>query len=291
VPETASEALAYFGVAFAFGFGAIVGSFLNVVAHRLPLELSVVRPGSRCPACRIPVRAVDNVPVLSWIVLGGRCRGCKGRISARYALVELFSALLAGWAFHVLVAEPEVATALSAWARWGVVVVVTSALLAASLIDLDHRILPDAITKRGMWAGPAVCAFVPDVVLGHGGAPGWVPAAWPAPVQAAAVSIAGIAVGAGSIWALGVLGTRVFKKEAMGFGDVKFLGLIGGFVGPAGALLALVVAAFAGAVGGLVRWRMTGDRYIPFGPFLAIGGYIELLYGRAPLDWYIQALS
>jgi len=278
-------------LAFAFGLGAIVGSFVNVVAHRLPLGLSVVRPGSRCPACRTPVRAIDNVPVVSWLVLGGRCRGCKGRISIRYALVELFSALLAAWAFHVLVGDPGSVAAFRPWARWGVVLLVTSALLAASLIDLDHRILPDAITKRGMWAAPALCAFVPDVILGRHGAPVWLPATWPAPVQAAAVSIVGIAVGAGSIWALGAIGTRVFKKEAMGFGDVKFLGLIGGFVGPGGALMALVLAAFAGAVGGIVRWRMTGDRYIPFGPFLALGGYVELLYGRAPLDWYVRTLT
>jgi leader peptidase (prepilin peptidase)/N-methyltransferase len=111
------------------------------------------------------------------------------------------------------------------------------------------------------------------------------------PLQAALVSAAGVAVGAGVIWALGVVGTRVFKKEAMGFGDVKFLGLIGGFVGPVGALLALLAAAIVGAVAGLIRIVLTGDRYIPFGPFLAIGGYVELLYGSAALDWYLDTLS
>ncbi len=290
MPDAAEQAVGEIGLVFALGIGAIVGSFLNVVAHRLPLGLSVVRPGSRCPACRTPVRAVDNVPVLSWLALRGRCRGCQGRISPRYAIVEILSALLAGWAFHVLVAQPELAGEFTAWAHWGVVLVVTSALLAASLIDLDHRILPNEITKRGMRAAPVICAFVPHVIIGHGGAPAWVPGAWPAPVQAAVVSIAGIAVGAGSIWGLGVIGTRVFKKEAMGFGDVKFLGLIGGFVGPAGALLTLVIAAFVGAVGGVGRLVLTGDRYIPFGPFLAVGAYIELLYARAPLDWYVAVM-
>lgn len=290
--EGAVALLGPIGLVFAFCLGAIVGSFLNVVAHRLPLELSLVRPGSRCPACRTPVRAIDNIPILSWFLLGGRCRGCKGGISPRYAVVELLSGLLAAGAFLVLVRQPDLLTAWTAWARWGVVLVVTSALLAASLIDLDHRILPDAITKPGMWAGPVACAFVPELVLGSARvAPGWVPAGLPVPVQAALVSAVGVAVGAGVIWGLGVVGTRVFKKEAMGFGDVKFLGLIGGFVGPVGALLALVVAAVVGAAVGLVRVLLTGDRYIPFGPFLAIGGYVELLYGRAALDWYLETVS
>ena len=292
MPEAALLASARLGLALAFGLGAILGSFLNVVAHRLPLELSVVRPGSRCPACRTPVRPIDNVPILSWLLLAGRCRGCHGRISVRYALVELLSGLLAVGAFLVLVAEPGRVADGHAWARWAVVLAVTSALLAASLIDLDHRILPDEITKPGMWAGPAVCAFVPELVLGPArAAPSWLPGGLPTAVQAASVSAVGVAVGAGVIWGLGVVGTRLFKKEAMGFGDVKFLGFIGGFVGPVGALLALVLAAFVGAVAGLVRWLATRDRYIPFGPFLAVGGYVELLYGRTALDWYLDTLS
>jgi leader peptidase (prepilin peptidase)/N-methyltransferase len=291
MPDSTIGPLGLSGLVFACALGAIVGSFLNVVAHRLPLELSVVRPGSRCPTCRTPVRAVDNVPVLSWLWLGGRCRGCKGRISARYALVELLSGLLAAAAFHVLVRDPGLVVDPLAWARWAVVLAVTSALLAASLIDLDHRILPDQITKPGMWAGPVACAFVPELVLGASrSAPSWVPGGLPVPLQAALVSAVGVAVGAGTIWGLGVVGTRVFKKEAMGFGDVKFLGLIGGFVGPLGALIALLVAAVVGAAAGLVRLLLTGDRYIPFGPFLAIGGYVELLYGSAALDWYLDSL-
>lgn len=292
MPDAMSAPLGELGLVFAFALGAILGSFLNVVAHRLPLDLSVVKPGSRCPACRTPVRAVDNIPVLSWLLLVGRCRGCKGRISSRYALVELLSGLLAATAFFVLVVRPGLAADGHAWARWSVVLIVTSALLSASLIDIDHRILPDQITKPGMWAGPVFCAFVPEVIFGASRrAPSWVPEQLPLPVQAALVSAVGVAVGAGVIWGLGVVGTRVFKKEAMGFGDVKFLGLIGGFVGPVGALLALVVAAMVGACAGLIRLLMTGDRYIPFGPFLAIGGYIELLYGRAALDWYLDTLA
>ncbi len=292
MPDPALEALRPVAAAGAFAFGAIVGSFLNVVAHRLPLGISLVRPRSRCPACRTPVRAVDNLPVLSWVLLGGRCRGCKGRISPRYAVVELLSGLLALGAWHVLVSAPGMLLEPRAWLHLAVVFVVTSALLAASLIDLDLFVLPDEITIPGMWAGPACAAVVPELVLGAARRPlPWLPAALPLPLQAALVSGLGVAVGAGVIWGLGAVGTRVFGKEAMGFGDVKFLGMIGGFVGPAAVLLALVVAAFLGAVVGLVQRVRKGSREIPFGPYLAVGGYVEMLFGLAALDWYLERVA
>lgn len=280
----------------AFLLGANVGSFLNVVAHRLPLGLSVVRPRSRCPACLTPIRATDNVPVLSWTLLGGRCRGCKGRISPRYALVEVFTGVLALHVVGTLLLAPHGALERgAAWAHAGVAFVLVAALLAASLIDLDHRILPDEITIPGMWAAPVAAAFVPSLVLGARlQVPGWVPdpvaSSWPLPLVAAIVSGAGIAAGAGVVWSLGAIGSRVLGKDAMGFGDVKFLGMIGGFVGPGMAILALVLAAFVGAIAGIVRLAATGDRYIPFGPFLAIGGHVTLLHGDALLGWYLGAL-
>ena len=271
--------------------GLNVGSFLNVVAHRLPLELSVVRPRSRCPGCLTPIGALDNIPVLSWVLLGGRCRGCKGRISGRYAAVELLTGALFAWTVWALVIAPERAGEGAAWAHAGVIVVAASALVAASLIDLDHRILPDEITISGMWAGPALAALVPELVLGRTlESPQWVPEAWPLPLRAALVSGVGVAVGAGVIWGIGALGSRVLGKEAMGFGDVKLLGAIGGFVGPLGALLALVLAAFVGAVVGLLRLAATGDRYIPFGPFLAVGALVSMLHGADLIAWYLAAV-
>jgi leader peptidase (prepilin peptidase)/N-methyltransferase len=280
-------------LAFAFLFGANVGSFLNVVAHRVPLGLSVVRPRSRCPACRTPVRAIDNVPIVSWLLLRGRCRGCKGAISVRYPFVEALVGLLAAYAVHAIVlgsgrpfAEPE------PWIHAAAVFAVTAAMTAAALIDVDHRILPDAITIPGMWAAPVLAALVPELTLGAAReVPSWLPASCPVRAAAAVVSVLGIATGAGVIWALGAVGSRVFGKEAMGFGDVKYLGMIGGAVGPAGAVLALVVAAFAGSVAGLVRVVLTRDRYIPFGPFLAIGGYFALVHGREFVAWYVARIS
>jgi leader peptidase (prepilin peptidase) / N-methyltransferase len=278
----------------AFVFGANVGSFLNVVAHRVPLGLSVVRPRSRCPSCRTPVRAIDNIPIVSWLLLRGRCRGCKGAISARYAVVEALVGALAAYAVHVIVfGRPGAAETPAAWAHAGAVFLVTATMTAAALIDVDHRILPDAITIPGMWLAPVLAALVPELTLGdHPAAPSWLPFSWPADgpmlrLAAALVSGVGIAVGAGVVWALGAAGSRVFGKEAMGFGDVKYLGMIGGCVGPAGALLTLVAAAFVGSVAGLLRVALTRDRYIPFGPFLAVGGYFALVHGRSFLAWYL----
>lgn len=293
MPSTTAETAARVGCAFAFLFGANVGSFLNVVAHRVPIGLSVVRPRSRCPACRTPVRAIDNVPILSWLLLRARCRGCKGWISPRYPAVEALFGLLAAHAVHVIALRgglppQDPAVFLHAAA----VVAVSAAIVAAALIDMDHRILPDAITIPGMAAMPLLAALVPELTLGPGRTIPWpIPAEIPPRVAAALVSGAGIATGAFVVWSLGALGSRVFGKEAMGFGDVKYLGLIGGAVGPVGALLTLVVAAFAGSVAGLVRVALTRDRYIPFGPFLAIGGYFAMVHGREFVAWYLRRLE
>lgn len=288
-----AETAARIVLVMAFLFGANVGSFLNVVAHRVPLGLSVVRPRSRCPACRTPVRAVDNVPIFSWLLLRGRCRGCKGAISIRYPAVEALTGAIAAYTVLVLVLRSGApAGDPSPWIHAGVVFVVTAALLAAALIDIDHQILPDAITIPGMWVAPVLAALLPELVLGpEAVVPSWLPESLPVRVAAAAVSVAGIAAGAGTIWALGEVGSRAFGKEAMGFGDVKYLGMIGGIAGPAGALLALVAAAFVGSVAGLIRVAVTRDRYIPFGPFLAVGGWFAFLHGRAFIDWYLATVA
>jgi leader peptidase (prepilin peptidase)/N-methyltransferase len=281
-------------LAFAFALGANVGSFLNVVAHRVPLGLSVVRPRSRCPVCRTPVRAVDNIPIVSWTLLRGRCRGCKGRIGVRYAAVEFLTGALAAYTVYALVLQSAAPpTDLRPWFHALAVFAVTGAMLAASLIDIDHRILPDAITIPGMWAAPVLAALVPELTLGPDRAvPPWLPHAVRNPHAAAlVVSVLGVAVGAGVIWALGFVGTKAFGKEAMGFGDVKFLGMIGGCVGPAGALLSLVAAALVGSIAGGVRLLATRDRYIPFGPFLAVGGWFAMVHGRAFIDWYLARFA
>jgi leader peptidase (prepilin peptidase)/N-methyltransferase len=179
----------------------------------------------------------------------------------------------------------------SPWVHAAAIFAVTAAMTAAALIDVDHRILPDAITIPGMWVAPVLCALAPELTLGPGReVPAWL-GACPTRLAAAVISLLGIAMGAGLVWGLGAVGTKVFRKQAMGFGDVKYLGMIGGVVGPAGAVLALVVAAFVGSVAGLIRVLLTRDRYIPFGPFLAVGGLFALLHGREFVAWYLERFA
>lgn len=288
-PRTLTATL--FGTVFAFLWGANCGSFVNVVAHRLPLRLSVVRPRSRCPGCRTRIRAVDNVPILSWLLLGARCRGCKARISWRYPGVEALAGLLALGVFHAFVLGPDRLLEPRAWLAAGVIFVFVAALLAASLIDLDHYLLPDAITFKGMWFGPAAVAVFPEILFGRPAVvPHWVPEGLPLPLQAAVVSVAGIGVGAGVIWVIGRVGTLIFRKEAMGFGDVKFLGMIGAFTGPVGVLVTLFIASLVGAGVGGVQRQLFNVRKVPFGPYLALGAYVQILWGAQLLDWYVGSV-
>lgn len=283
-------------------FGLIVGSFLNVAIHRLPLEDERVwRPlRSRCPSCRRELSSLDNIPVLSWLVLRGRCRTCRWPIPVRYPLVELLNAGL--WALVGALA-PSLAVGI-VWA------VVLSALVVASGVDFDLFEIPDEISIGGMLLAPLVSLALPEL---H--AATWVArelSNGPEVDRLGALlgSLAGLAVGGGSLIAIGWLGKLVFKRDAMGFGDVKLLAAGGGFVGPGAALLALflgsVVASLAGA-GNVARFlwlsrararrrgarrpflrslasaRIAG-RYLPFGPYLGIGIGIVLVAWKDVLE-------
>jgi leader peptidase (prepilin peptidase)/N-methyltransferase len=290
-------------------FGLVVGSFLNVVVHRLPLEgESVLRPlRSRCPNCRHELSAWENVPVLSWLLLRGRCRTCRWPIPLRYPLVELLNAALWGTA-AALAPSGEVALVL-------VQAVVLSGLVVASAVDFDRFEIPDEISIGGIVLAPICAALVPEL---H--ARTWVAlrlseSAGVDRVGAALGALAGIAVGAGSLYAIGWLGKKLFKRDAMGLGDVKLLAAGGGFVGPGGALLALflgsVVASLVGVANlarffclsrGRVRARRTSKplgrslasariagRYLPFGPYLGLGIGIVLL-GWKDVAWLVSEL-
>ncbi len=276
-------------------FGLVVGSFLNVVVHRLPLAgESVLRPlRSRCPNCRRELGALENIPVLSWLVLRGRCRTCRWPIPLRYPAVELTNACL--WALAgALATDPVIA---------GIHAVVLSGLVVASAVDFDRFEIPDEVSIGGMVLAP-VCSFlVPalhqDTWLAHKFSQG----AEVDRIGAAMGSLAGLAVGGGSLLFIGWLGKKLFRRDAMGLGDVKLLAAGGGFAGPGAALLALflgsMVASVVGA-GNLLRYfclsrarvrarrtskplgrslasaRIAG-RYLPFGPYLGIGIGIVLL--------------
>lgn len=242
-------------VALAFLFGLVVGSFLNVVAHRLPRGESLVHPRSRCPRCGTPVKAYDNVPVLSWLVLRGRCRHCGEPISARYPLVELATGLL--FAAVVLAKDDAVDIALG--------LLLVTALVPIVLIDLERRLIPNAITLPAAVAGVAAI-----LVLDTDGV-----------VEAL---IAGVA--AGGFFLLAAL---VYPR-GMGMGDVKLAGLLGLYLGRGvGAALfaALILGVLVGAViiarKGAAAGRKTA---VPFGPFLAVGGLLGFFVGDGLADDY-----
>ncbi|HET8549279.1 MAG TPA: prepilin peptidase [Bryobacteraceae bacterium] len=245
--------------AFAGLFGLLIGSFLNVCIYRLPRDLSVVRPRSFCPNCERQIGWFDNIPVLTWILLRGRCRHCKARISVRYPLVEALTGGLffAAFALHGP-GLPAVKLALFSALQVGLV-----------FTDLEERILPDEFTIGGTVAGLAFSPFVPVPFL-------FMPLFFPPEADTRWISLAesvfGAAVTSITLWSIGVLYRRVRGREGLGLGDVKMLAMIGAFLGVPGALLTVVVGSLAGSILGLafiVATRRSARTYeLPFGTFL-----------------------
>lgn len=237
--------------------GACFGSFLNVCAYRWPEEQSVVSPPSRCPSCDSAIAWYDNVPVLGWLWLRGRCRACRAPISIQYPLVELATAgiwVMAAWRFGLSVQALSVA-------------VFFTILLGIALADARFYIIPDEFTLGGLAIGLAL-SFVPGGI---------------GPVRA----LLGAALGFGLLWAVGAAGTWAFKKEAMGGGDIKMMAMVGAFLGPVGVLLTLFLGALFGTlVFAPISYR-TG-KLVPFGIFLALGAAVAEPFGGALIDWYVR---
>jgi leader peptidase (prepilin peptidase)/N-methyltransferase len=241
----------------ALAFGLIIGSFLNVCIYRLPLKKSVVWPASRCPECDAPIEPYDNIPVLSYLALRGRCRACKAPISVKYPIIEALTGALFLAAY--LMFEPPVL-----YQR----LVFGCAMIVLFVIDLEHRILPDVITLPGILLGFALSFFMP---------PGWFD------------SLLGIVLGGGSLWLIGEVYYRLRHEEGMGFGDVKMLAMIGAFLGWKLMLLTLVLSSFLGSVIGLgmIAIRLGDLKYaLPFGSFLAIGAIAASTVGDRIVNWY-----
>lgn len=243
-----------FHATVAFITGLMVGSFLNVVIYRLPLGRNLAKPRSACPGCGKLIAWYDNIPVLSWVLLRARCRHCKTGIAVRYPFVELLTGGLFLLAWLELGSHVPTAVTVS---------VFLAALVAISWIDLDHRIIPDAISKPGM---VLFVAAAPFSLLHETDALPWTPSWIPggkAALNALLDAGVGALVGALVILAIRAIGSWILKKEAMGLGDVKLLGLIGAVVGPLQALYALVVGCFGGAIIGGVLFAVGKRRPMP----------------------------
>ncbi len=248
-------------------FGLLIGSFLNVCIWRLPRGESIAWPASHCPSCKTPIRWHDNLPVIAYLILGGRCRSCKVRIPLRYPFVELLGGLSAFLAFSVWSGPYAAMAAVIFWA-----------LIVVTWIDLEHQIIPDEISVGGVVIGPIFSFFFPVWI---GGANGYWALLW---------SGVGILLGGGILYLMAVVGEKVFKKEAMGGGDVKLLAAMGAFFGWEGVLFTLFAGSIAGSFVGLaVKWT-TRKEVIPFGPYLAMGCFLYMLYGKAILGWYASLM-
>jgi len=247
--------------------GLVLGSFLNVCIHRLPLGLSVVRPRSRCPGCGEDIRWYQNIPVLSWAVLRGRCAGCRQPISIRYPFVEALSAALCLAAWLIYGATPAFPIAAG----------FALAMVVLFFTDYDHQLLPDAITLSGLVVGLAVAWFNP-FLRGEE----W-RAVWSA--------LSGAAIGSGMLWGFGAIYGKLRGVEAMGLGDVKMMAMVGAFTGPAGVLFTIFGGSLVGAIFGLamvpLRGRSLQDT-LPFGCFLAPAALLALLYSRQVADFYLS---
>jgi leader peptidase (prepilin peptidase) / N-methyltransferase len=273
------------GYVIAGVFGAIIGSFLNVVIHRVPLEESIVFPNSRCPSCGGAIAIYDNIPVLSWVMLGAKCRSCKEHISIRYPAVELLTAaLFIGVAWHA---------GFSAALPFDLIF--ASAMLALVFIDAEHMILPNVITYPGIVFAVIARVAIPYLTgtlhfddlpsLSHGAL-----ANMPLWVVSLAGALIGALIGGGSLWLMGWTWEKLRGIEAMGLGDVKMMFMVGAYLGWRLTILTIFVGVLGGSVIGILLMARKGQRnmqmLLPFGVFLGLGAVAALLFGAPLVEWY-----
>ena len=243
-------------------FGAVVGSFLNVCIHRIPEGKSIVSPPSSCPDCNKPIPFYDNIPIISYIILRGRCRNCKNTISLQYPLVEAVTGFFSIVLFKQFGLSPQ----------FFIYFVFISGLIVITFIDLKYQIIPDIISLPGIGIGLLASYFLPHGILN---------------------SLIGILVGGGSLFLVAFGYYFVTGREGMGGGDIKLLAMIGAFLSWQGVIITIFVGSFVGAIIGSILMIVKGkdSKYaIPFGPFLAFGGLIYLLFGEILINWYIISI-
>jgi len=243
-----------------FFFGLIVGSFLNVCIFRLPREKSIVHPGSACTECNEPIRWYDNIPLVSFVILRGKCRGCASPISWRYPIVELTTGLICAALFYIF--GPSF--------RFAIYFALSASLIVVTMIDIDFQIIPNGISIPGIPIGFALSFLNPDITWQQ--------------------SALGILFGGGFL-ALVALGYYLWtKQEGMGMGDVKLLAMIGAFLGIGGVFFTIILGSIVGSIAGIFMLiGYTGDEKmkIPFGPFLALGAVCFILFGKRVMDMYL----
>lgn len=274
-----------FGYVIAGVFGAVIGSFLNVVVHRVPNDESIVFPNSRCPSCGSAIAFYDNIPVLSYIILGAKCRRCKEHISFRYPAVELLTAVL-----FVAVAWHD---GLSAALPFDLVF--SAALLSLVFIDAEHMILPNVITYPGIVFAVVARVVIPylsvtphfdDIPSISQGALADMPI-W---VTSLVGALIGALVGGGSLWLMGWVWEKLRGVEAMGLGDVKMMFMVGAYLGWRLTILTIFVGVLTGSIIGMFLMVRSGQRnmqmLLPFGIFLGLGAIAALLFGVPVVTWY-----
>jgi leader peptidase (prepilin peptidase)/N-methyltransferase len=271
-------------------FGAIIGSFLNVVIHRLPRDESIVFPNSRCPQCGTKIHSYDNLPIISYLLLRGRCRACRAHISARYPAVEALTALLYAGVFLV---DVYWRGGLSAVILFDLVFV--TALVALIFIDAEHMLLPNAITYPGIVFAIVARLSLPYLVGTHAfeDLPSLVEGpfrAWPVWAASLAGAVLGALVGGGSLWLMGWLWERLRGVEAMGLGDVKMMFMVGAYLGWRLTILTIFLGVLSGSIIGVGLMARRGEKdmqmQLPFGIFLGIGSVFALLAGWRIISWY-----
>lgn len=275
-----------FGYIFVFILGTIIGSFLNVVIHRVPNEESVVFPNSACPKCKSAIKAYDNVPVFSWLILGGKCRNCKNPISARYPAVEFMTGLLfllVYWQIGFTLFLP-------------VALIFVAVMVSLVFIDAEHMILPNVITYPLL-----VFALIARLALPlidnayHFSDMRVYPLTAMTDTPAWAVSLTGAfmggLLGGGLLWGVGEVWKRLRGVEAMGLGDVKMMFGVGALLGWQLTFLTIFLGAFTGAIAGVALIAKQKDKtmqtMIPFGIFLGLGSVVSMLFGERLIAWYL----
>jgi len=241
-------------------FGALIGSFLNVCIFRLPKEESIISPGSHCPHCKNQIKFYDNIPLISYLLLRGKCRYCKGLISTQYPLVEGITAL----------------SSLVLFMRFGpsltyiIYFAFVAALIVITVIDLYHQIIPDVVSLPGVGVGLLASLVIPQITFFD--------------------SLVGTLLGGGSLFLVATLYQWLFKREGMGGGDVKLLAMIGAFLGWKAVILTILLGSLIGSIIGIIIMVLKGKDFkyaIPFGPFLSLGAVIALFYQAEIINWYL----